>query len=145
LTTPDHRPFDIRILVQKNEHSQWETTGMAVRTGKPNMITSNLHGGGQALTFRPFIDRYYSKETVKKILSKIEWVSAFVPPFIEQHHGQLIELGIDVGIDRDGNVWILEVNSKPGRTIFLRTGEKKIRQRAVQLPMFYAHSLLQGT
>ncbi|MBA4495251.1 YheC/YheD family protein [Paenactinomyces guangxiensis] len=144
LFTPDRRPFDLRILVQKNERKEWETTGTAVRIGKAGTVTSNLHGGGQATSLRPFLDQHYPAKQVPPILEKIEKVSSAVPPFIEVHHGPLLELGLDVGIDLQGRVWLLEVNSKPGRTIFLKTGEMKIRQRAVQLPMFYAHSLLKG-
>lgn len=144
LTTPDRRPFDLRILVQKNERREWETTGIAVRTGHPNMITSNLHGGGQALSLRPFIDQHFPTERVSSILEKIQSISRIVPPYIEQQHGPLLELGLDVGIDVHGNVWLIEVNSKPGRAIFIKTGELAIRRRAVQLPMCYAHSLLIG-
>ncbi len=145
LHTSDRRPFDLRILVQKNEHGQWETTGMALRIGKADSITSNLHGGGQAVSLRPFLDQNYPRHLVPDILKKIEKVSSIVPPFIEKHHGPLVELGLDVGIDLKGHVWLLEVNSKPGRSVFLKTGELEIRRRAVQLPMLYARSLLMGT
>ena len=28
------------------------------------------------------------------------------------------EIGLDVGIDRDGRLWILEVNRQPGRSLW---------------------------
>ncbi|TCS96776.1 YheC/YheD family protein [Hazenella coriacea] len=145
LTTLDHKPFDLRILVQKNNRREWETTGIAVRMGQPHTITSNLHGGGEAAMLHPFLEKNFPQESRFDILQKITWISKNVPPFIEKEHGPLVELGIDVGIDREANVWILEVNSKPGRTIFIKTGELGVRQRAVQLPMQYARSLLMGT
>lgn len=141
-TPDDYRPFDVRILVQKNERKEWEITGMAIRTGKPHTITSNLHGGGEAYSIKPFLENYYSQEVVTWLLNQIEWISQEVPRFIEQHHGPLLELGIDIGIDTTAQIWILEVNSKPGRSIFLKTGDLEIRQRAVQLPILYAHALL---
>jgi len=142
LRTPDHRPFDVRILVQKNEQKNWEITGMAIRTGKPHTITSNLHGGGEAVSIKHFLEKHYSKESVASILSQIESISQEVPPHMETHHGPLVELGLDIGIDTEEKIWILEVNSKPGRSIFIKTGEWEIRQRAVQLPIHYAHALL---
>ncbi|SFI83056.1 YheC/YheD family endospore coat-associated protein [Thermoflavimicrobium dichotomicum] len=144
LTTSDHRPFDVRILVQKNEKQQWETTGMAVRIGQPLTITSNLHGGGEALALQPFLDQRYSPKTVRHIISQMEQLTKLVPAFIEENHGSLLELGLDIGIDPQGKVWLLEVNSKPGRAIFLKTGNVELRQRAVELPIRYAHSLLTG-
>jgi hypothetical protein len=144
LTTPDQHPFDIRVLVQKDEKREWQTTGMAVRTGKPNFVTSNLYGGGQAAPLHSFLQKNYSERLVPSILDRLETVSHLIPPFIEKHHGPLVELGIDVGVDRQGNVWILEVNSKPGRTIFTKTGELDIGKRSVQLPIYYARALLMG-
>lgn len=145
LTTVDHRPFDLRILVQKNEVKEWITTGMAVRTGDPDTITSNLHGGGTAAVFDQFMEKHFPEELRKAITKKIHHLASVVPPFIEKNHGPLLELGLDVGIDVEGNVWILEVNSKPGRSIFLKTGEKETRKRAIQLPMKYAYALLMSS
>lgn len=142
LSTPDGQPFDLRILIQKNQHKEWETTGMAIRAGKTNSITSNLHGGGKAHKLHPFIDQHFTPQQVLKIDRSIQKIASVVPPFIEQNHGTLLELGLDVGIDRNGKLWILEVNSKPGRTVFLRTGEIDVRKRSIQLPMQYAQALL---
>ncbi|SDZ13457.1 YheC/YheD family protein [Thermoactinomyces sp. DSM 45892] len=142
LSTPDGQPFDLRILIQKNKEQEWETTGMAIRAGKPNSITSNLHGGGNAHRLLPFIKQHFTPEQVEKINEDIKKLASMVPGFIEENHGTLLELGLDVGIDRNGRVWILEINSKPGRMIFLRTGEHETRKRSIQLPMQYAQSLL---
>ncbi|WP_124726908.1 YheC/YheD family protein [Staphylospora marina] len=142
LTTADGRPFDVRILVQKNEQFAWETTGMAVRIGNPRTITSNLHGGGQAVKFEEFLAGNYDESLANTIRKNIRFLSRTVPSHIEKNHGPLLELGLDVGIDKKGNVWILEVNSKPGRTVFIRTGELDIRKRAVRLPILYAGALL---
>lgn len=142
LSTPDGQPFDLRILIQKNNIKEWQTTGMAIRAGKTNSITSNLHGGGKAHKLHPFIDQHFTPQQVKKIDLAIQKIASVVPPFIEKNHGTLLELGLDVGIDRNGRVWILEINSKPGRTVFLRTGELEVRKRSIQLPMEYAQALL---
>ncbi|WP_224749733.1 YheC/YheD family protein [Polycladospora coralii] len=141
LYTQDERPFDVRILVQKNERKMWETTGIAVRTGKPTTITSNLHGGGEAEKFHTFLQRNYPTYLIENIVRTIRLVSIKTPQFIEENHGSLFELGIDVGIDRRGHIWILEVNSKPGRTVFIKTGEQHLRERAIQLPILYAQTL----
>jgi hypothetical protein len=142
LNTPDGRPFDVRILVQKNGRKKWETTGLAIRTGQPDSITSNLHGGGQALPFQPFLKQHYTPQEAAKISSSIHYLSEIVPPFIESRHGPLVELGIDIGIDENKDVWIIEVNSKPGRSVFLKTGELEVRRRAIQFPIQYANALL---
>lgn len=144
LCTTDGRPFDVRILVQKSEKGDWVQTGMAVRVGKPQTVTSNLHGGGKAIRAETFFTRQYAPELCTAILDKLQWLSTLVPMRIESRHGRMVEVGLDVGIDPQGRVWLLEVNSKPGRSVFLLTGEKEIRRRSIQLPMRYARALLDG-
>ncbi|MFC4075790.1 YheC/YheD family endospore coat-associated protein [Salinithrix halophila] len=144
LTTVDGHPFDLRILVQKDGRGNWVTTGMAIRSGAPNTLTSNLHGGGKAEKAVPFIQRHFPKPLAEEILTKVQRLALEVPRQIEREHGRLLELGLDIGIDRKGRVWLLEANSKPGRSVFLRTGEKEIRRQSVKQPMLYAHTLFQG-
>lgn len=142
LQTADGSPFDLRILVQKNHLQQWETTGRAIRIGDGNGITSNLHGGGKALRWEPFLAKHFTAEQGKKIEQQIEQLTKLVPSHIERQHGKLVELGLDIGIDRHAHVWLIEVNSKPGRSVFLRTGDLETRKRSMELPIQYAKALL---
>jgi hypothetical protein len=64
---------------------------------------------------------------------------------LESCHGRLVELGIDFGVDLDGYIWILEVNSKPGRSIFTYLQDDKARNRALENPIRYAKYLLTQT
>ncbi|PTM58052.1 YheC/YheD family protein [Desmospora activa] len=144
LVTADDRPFDIRILVQKNGSGMWETTGSAVRTGKLHSLTSNLHGGGKAERTLSFLQQHFSENTTTRITHTIESLSTMVPRQIEREHGRLVELGLDIGVDRSNRVWLLEVNSKPGRSVFLLTGEKEQRRQSVLLPVQYARSFFFG-
>ncbi len=143
LNSNDGRPYDLRILVQKNEKREWSLTGMAVRVGRAGTLTSNLHGGGKAERAIPFLARQFSREKINKLLKEIHWLSTQVPVQIEKEHGTLVELGIDIGINPHGQIWLLEVNSKPGRSVFLLTGEREMRLRSIQNPIRYARTLLE--
>jgi glutathione synthase/RimK-type ligase-like ATP-grasp enzyme len=142
LHTPDGVPFDVRVLVQKNGQGKWETTGKAVRIGNKNSITSNLHGGGQAVPLSVFLARYFKPERKAKIEQQIDLLAAELPPHLEECHGRLVELGIDIGIDTAGHVWIIEVNSRPGRTVFRMINDPKARLYSVTQPVRYARYLM---
>ncbi|GAA4711961.1 YheC/YheD family protein [Brevibacillus fulvus] len=142
LHTPDGTPFDVRVLVQKNGIGQWQTTGKAVRAGDKTSITSNLHGGGRALPLSDFLAEYYTEEQQQAIEEELDQIIEQLPPFLEEYHGRLVELGIDIGIDTDGQVWIIEVNSKPGRTVFRQINDQKARLRSLTQPVSYAHYLM---
>lgn len=140
------QPFDIRALMQKDGRQRWQLTGMAVRTGNPHSLTSNLHGGGKAEKIDPFLEKLFTdQQTIQRVEKEIQAICYYLPPLIEEKHGRLCELGIDIGIDSRGRVWLLEVNSKPGRQVFRQAGEKRMYYTAIHRPVVYAHSLLQGT
>jgi glutathione synthase/RimK-type ligase-like ATP-grasp enzyme len=139
--TSGGEPFDIRVLVQKGGNGEWGETGRAVRVGVANGLTSNLGGGGKAHAYEPFLQNYFSEEQIAKIEKEIEFIVKELPPFLESRHGRLVELGIDIGVDRSGQVWLIEVNSKPGRKSFRQIeGGKHLLD--VQLnPLRYAYYL----
>ncbi|OAJ74434.1 hypothetical protein AYJ08_09035 [Brevibacillus sp. SKDU10] len=142
LHTSDGFPFDIRILVQKNGRGKWTTTGKAVRVGKKESITSNLHGGGIAVPLEDFLMKHYPHDLCHQIIEEVGMLAQLLPPFLEKHHGRLVELGIDVGVDTQGHVWIIEVNSRPGRTVFRQIEDGNARLHSVAQPVKYAEYLL---
>ncbi|WP_187820549.1 YheC/YheD family protein [Pasteuria penetrans] len=142
LQTPSGKPFDIRLLVQKNERWQFNITGAGVRIGKPHTITANLHGGGQVEVLARFLSQHYPTSLRESIYEQFEKIGNLVPGALEATHGKLVELGIDIGLDPGGRAWLLEVNSKPGRAIFLHTAERAVRRKSIHLPIRYAASLL---
>lgn len=146
LRTPDHLPFDIRVLMQKDELQSWQLTGMAVRTGNAHSLTSNLHGGGKAEKITPFLEKICAnKQTATQVEQEIYTLCHRVTRLIEHEHGRLCELGVDIGVDSRGRVWLLEVNSKPGRQVFRQAGEREMYVTAIRRPMLYARALLQGS
>lgn len=142
LSNAEGEPFDIRVLMQKNETGRWENTGMAARVGRKESVTSNLHGGGTAHKALPYLISEFGSHTGRKIATLIQELAAKIPEALEAHCGRLAELGIDFGVDRNGKVWILEVNSKPGRTSFVKIGDLRSARKSIQNPMGYARYLL---
>lgn len=142
LHTRDDKPYDVRVLMQKNESGRWTMTGMAARIGQPGAVTSNLHGGGHAVSLAPFLAEQFSTEESERLIQELEAYSTIIPTAIEQQHGRLVECGIDFGIDQHARIWLLEVNSKPGRTVFTQTGDHEAAKQAVEKPILYAKSIM---
>ena len=105
-----------------------EAAGTAVRRGKSGNVTSNLHGGGTAEELLPFLIKEFGQEKSLQIHCTLLEIATQIPAILEQHHGRLAELGIDLGIDSSGDVWILEANSKPGRSAFTRLSDPSARR-----------------
>lgn len=141
LTTRSGKPFDVRVLMQKNGRGLWELTGMAVRLGARGSLTSNLHGGGTAVPVFPFLQEEFgtSGECIREQLTDEAMI---LPPLLEATCGRLGEIGLDFGIDGGGRITLLEANSKPGRTVFHLTGDHKAERLALENPLRYARHLL---
>ncbi|MNW39352.1 Endospore coat-associated protein YheD [compost metagenome] len=142
LNSTQGEPFDIRVLMQKNSKGIWEITGRAARVGQKHSLTSNLHGGGSAHKALPFLCREFGENGGRNAITVIDHLSRDIPLYLESHFGRLAELGIDFGVDRQGKVWILEVNSKPGRSSFFRIGDYKSARKSIENPIGYARYLL---
>ncbi|MDF2813956.1 MAG: endospore coat-associated protein [Paenibacillus sp.] len=145
LNTRDGDPFDVRCLMQKNRKGIWEVAGIAVRRGKSGNVTSNLHGGGVAVELMPFLLKEFGQEKASRIHRTLLEIATQIPETLEQHHGRLAELGIDLGIDTSGNIWILEANSKPGRSAFTHFSDPAARIASIRNPIYYARYLLDTT
>ncbi|PYI57089.1 YheC/YheD family protein [Paenibacillus flagellatus] len=136
---PDGRVHDFRLLIQKNGSGEWEVTGCAGRVGPKMSITSNLHGGGQAVPMTELLRRRFaSEEKIEEIRKAVYSLGYAVATEVEGRFGRLCELGIDIAIDPDGHPWLLELNPKPAREVFARIGEKETYEKAISRPLEYA-------
>ncbi|WP_342555185.1 YheC/YheD family protein [Paenibacillus sp. FSL R7-0652] len=137
------RAFDIRALVQKNGQGRWALTGCMVREGAEGSLTSNLHGGGNAYPAEAYLIERYGKVRTASLLLQIRHYAALIPPLLESRFGRLAELGLDFGADADGQLWLIEVNSKPGRTSFAEAQDEHMHALTYTQPLAYARYLLQ--
>ncbi|KAA0547504.1 YheC/YheD family protein [Bacillus sp. BGMRC 2118] len=111
-----NRPFDIRILLQKDELGQWVERGRGIRIGCEDGLVSNLQNGGNVLDFQELI-KEWSPIQKQLILEEINTIVSQTPRLIEDKFGRLFELGLDIGVSENGAVWLLDINSKPGRKV----------------------------
>jgi len=111
------RPTDFRVLVQKNRAGEWSVTSMVARLGQ-NRIVSNISRGGSMLTplqalrvCGPWASASKpSPQTMRDVALKLSILLE------EELPGHYAEFGVDLGVDVRGQVWLLEVNSKPSKT-----------------------------
>ncbi|WP_342417287.1 YheC/YheD family protein [Paenibacillus sp. FSL R10-2782] len=142
LTSQSGHPFDVRALMQKDGNGCWCLTGFAVREGRKGTLTSNLHGGGKAHPSEPYLREQYGADSTRLIIGQMMALSLTITGALEERYGRLGELGIDYGIDRSGNIWLLEVNSRPGRASFFQTRQPECAYHSVNRPLEYARYLM---
>ncbi len=135
----NRRVHDFRMLVQKNGKGEWEVTGCAGRIGAARSVTSNLHGGGRAIEMEKLLrQRFASDKTIEKIRQTAEKLAMDIVDQLELEYGRLCELALDLAVDPDGHVWLIEINPKPGRNIFLQINDLEAYRTAIIRPLEYA-------
>ncbi len=134
------RICDVRALIQRDQDGCWHLTGAVVRAGQPGTIISNLHGGGQAIRLEKVLSAALPGEEAAsaRVQAQIEELALRVGAALDKGTECLGELGVDLGIDRHGKVWVIEANSRTGRAVFRRAGQHELAREADRRPLRFA-------
>lgn len=140
LATVGGSPFDVRILMQKDGTGTWKRTKIYVRVAPKGRLTSNLSRGGTAMGLGWVLRSRFGRARRRVRASIDQAARDIVHALDEVFETPLGELGLDLGIDRRGRVWLIEVNAKPFRKVF-DAGPKRRVFLSFRRPMAYARYL----
>ncbi|OBR62946.1 hypothetical protein A7K91_09520 [Paenibacillus oryzae] len=114
----DGCPLDFRFHMHKNGSNQWVPAGIGAKKAGRGSVTTHIKSGGSLMTPEHALSRTFG-DGAGAILQKAKAVAVKLSESIERNYPhRLGELGLDIGIDKSGNVWMFEANAKPGRSIF---------------------------
>jgi glutathione synthase/RimK-type ligase-like ATP-grasp enzyme len=121
--------FDVRMYLQK-PHEKWTIAGMAARVAAGNSYVTNFSRGGHPKLLEKVLLRFYvnDKNKVNRCINKLEAISIQVAEALVKRFPGIVEMGIDLGIDKDGHIWIIEANSKPAHKLFAQLPDKTMLQ-----------------
>ncbi len=133
-----NRVFDIRVLVQKNKYGNWTFTAMVARIAQEGSIFPNIAAGGEAVNIETvWNDLFGTSWSSSETCTLTKEVSLAAAHTLEQALGTFCEIGLDIGVDNEGNIWIIEVNSKPSRKVFPKD-QLALKTASLKMPMDYA-------
>lgn len=126
-------PFDVRIMLQKNCLGEWEVTGQLARIGAEGCPITSPRSGGKVLNLEDTLLASFNGQTEKvtSIIKDINKYSIIIGQLLEKKYGLLGELGIDLGIDKQGSIWLIEVNGKP-----LKVSMKRLKNKLVDYKIY---------
>ncbi|AXY56105.1 hypothetical protein CDG60_05680 [Acinetobacter chinensis] len=106
-------PFDIRIHVRRGLNKKWNVVKVYPRIGINQNVTSNISQGGSISKLVGFLKNNY--EDYEEIQKKLNKFARDFPPYFQKFYNyDLDALGIDIGLDKEGNLKLFEVNTYPG-------------------------------
>ncbi len=114
----DHCPIDFRFHMHKNGENKWVVAGIGAKKAGRGSVTTHVKNGGQLMTPEQALSRTFGDRS-SEVLQNAKDVAVKLSEAIERNYTHTLgELGLDIGIDKDGEIWMFEANAKPGRSIF---------------------------
>jgi hypothetical protein len=109
------RSIDFRVHTNKDDMGKWHVSAIAAKIAGPGSVTTHSRSGGDIKT----LEEIFSNEECTWYTAKLSNAALLLSSSLDRNvEGIIGEIGFDLGIDRNGDVWLFEANSKPGRTIF---------------------------
>lgn len=131
----EKRAVDFRIHTNKDDHGIWHVTAIAAKIAGPGSVTTHIRSGGMIKT----LDEIFTKEECRQYKEKLTTAALELSKALEMNtEGIIGEIGFDLGIDKEENVWLFEANSKPGRSIFYHPKLKEFDLLTRKLSMAFA-------
>lgn len=136
LLTVNDRPADIRILMQKDGDGQWQETHRFAKVALGHGVATNVAMGGMVIEVSALLQEAIDKYGVDpvQVESNIIDLQREICKAMDEGGTGLGEMGIDVGIDQKGRVWLIEANAKYSRHVFPRP----LRYLSIRRPLSFA-------
>ncbi|WP_053372027.1 YheC/YheD family protein [Paenibacillus sp. FJAT-27812] len=112
LATVDGRPIDYRVKYVKTEKG-WTIRAMVGRIARKGLFVTNICRGGSLVTAANGIGRSLSSAQVDEKKQKMRELTELSTNVLESKYPGFAQLGFDYGIDKQGRIWMFEVNTKP--------------------------------
>ncbi|MGG1571958.1 YheC/YheD family protein [Fictibacillus sp. NRS-1165] len=144
----DQRPVDFRVHTNKNMEGNWVVSAIAAKIAGKQALTTHLAYGGDVMRPKDVLMR---TGLPANGLSKLQLAALQLSEAIDKNTAGIIgEIGFDLGLDSEGNVWLIEANSRPGRSIFshsiFRAEDRATRMLPLQYAVHLTHqSLVSGS
>jgi glutathione synthase/RimK-type ligase-like ATP-grasp enzyme len=133
--------IDFRVIMIKDRNGEWKNFGIMGRNGVKGHIVSNRHRGGKVEQAARTLEKMFPDKK-KEYLREMEQLAIMAAKTIENCGFLFGKLGIDIGIDRDGRMWLIEINHRnPNDYVATFAGDKSLVNKIRHENMRYAKTL----
>lgn len=136
----DGRPFDIRVMVQRNPKGKWEATGAAGRVAHPQKVVTNGSQGGTIFPVEELLKEYTGIEKRNALIATLKEISVKSAGQLSAAYPGIQEIGVDIAIDERLKPWILEVNTAPDPCPFTKLKDSRMIHRIIRYGKAYGRT-----
>ncbi len=113
-TTKDSRYFDLRCHALR-VHGKWMVGGICARVGAPGNIVTTSHIGGTPIPLETLFTQLldYNEEEQTQVIERLHDCILKTVKVVSPIYPRNWEFAVDIGLDKEKQVWIYEVNNEP--------------------------------
>jgi hypothetical protein len=138
LASFNQRPFDLRVLVQKDQKGEWGLTGIGARVAGKRSITTHVPRGGSIDEPEKLLTATFGGDTALRTIQLARLAALAIARQIEKASGHILgEMSMDLGVDSSGQIWFFEANSRP-----MKFDEPDIRKKSLERIIQYSQFLM---
>jgi glutathione synthase/RimK-type ligase-like ATP-grasp enzyme len=123
----NQRPIDFRILLLK-PRGRWIAMGVIGKWAAKNKFVTNYSSGGKAITLQKVLKHKWAidQKECAQLETKLKRLGLYMA---RTHFNYAKELGLDIGLDQNKNIWIIEGNTRPGINLFKYHEDQKLYKK----------------
>lgn len=140
LATYDGRPFDLRVPVQRDGDGRWSLSGAVAKVARRHPFLTNAGRGGKVMPGELALEHAFP-DRADDVLERVGRLAIDVARAVAHRYPFAADLGLDIGVDRDGNPWLIEVNTRDQRYTFREAGMTHAFRALYRNPLAYCAHL----
>ncbi|MBM7603175.1 glutathione synthase/RimK-type ligase-like ATP-grasp enzyme [Metabacillus crassostreae] len=126
------RSLDLRYISQKHK-CNWLITGKYAKVAKEGYGVTNFEHGSTILTVGDALQKAELPNlNIEKLLGTLELLTISLSKCLSNYFRKHLIWGSDIGIDVNGDVWIIEVNSAPQTNGFCELDSLKPMYKTIE-------------
>ncbi|MFS0821130.1 YheC/YheD family protein [Bacillus sp. 1P02SD] len=134
------RKVDFRAELQRDGEGKINIIGVCARIGEmQSPITIHSSAYPIEIFFKKFLN--YSDIKLKKLMERVYQFLFTIYESLEKVYGTFGEIGIDFGIDQEGEIWFIEPNSKSAKVSLMKAYDQETFHQAFLNPLLFSKYL----
>ncbi|WP_025691868.1 YheC/YheD family endospore coat-associated protein, partial [Paenibacillus zanthoxyli] len=129
------RPFDLRVTVQRGWGGDWAVTGLFAKLAPPGGFVSNIARGGEAAQASYVLEQAFPARAAAHYRMSAASLGIAVAHCLESSLPGLADIGLDIGLTRDGQLFFIECNGRDQRYGFYKAGLPEVWKDSYRRPM----------
>lgn len=145
LLEDEGKRVDFRVPVQLDAEGYWRIAGIAAKRAERSRFLTNLARGGSVHPASAILVRHFGMRKSAAVFAAVEYVARVAAEVVNRRYPRMVDFGVDVGVDREGHPFVIEVNRRDLRVLLERSGQIEANERLFATPLEYACAVLRGS